>query len=510
VTLLALDAGTTSTRAMLFAADGRPLARAQRAIAQHFPRDGWVEHDPEEIWEATLACAREALARSGLAPRAIAGIGIAVQRETVVLWERASGRAVHRAIVWQDRRTAEACRVLAADPAALALIARTGLLPDPYFSATKLAWLLDHVPGARAAAGRGELLAGTIDSWLLWRLTGGRSHATDATNASRTLLFDLQRQRWDDELCALLRVPSGLLPEVRDSADDFGATAPALFGAPIAVRALVGDQQAAAFGQDCVAPGQAKATYGTGCFVLAHTGEAPLASRHRLLTTVALRLGGRPTFALEGSIFNAGTVMQWLRDRLGLLGDVADSAALAASVASSGGVYCVPAFTGLGAPWWDPDARGALLGLTRDSGRAEIVRAALESVAYQSRDLAGAFADDGVRLATLRVDGGMCANDWLMQALADQLAVPVERPVVLETTAWGAARLAGIRAGLLPGPAMPGPRLVERVFAPADPPGRDDAYAGWRRAIARVSDREVGRSRTRDVDQRSGGPSTAS
>jgi len=485
--ILALDAGTTSTRAMVFADDGAPMAQVQRPFAQHFPQDGWVEHDADEIWIATLACAQEALAAARLAASDIAGIGIAVQRETVVLWERATGRAVHRAIVWQDRRTADVCRTLAADPAAVALVARTGLLLDAYFSATKLAWLLDTVPGARAAAARGELLAGTVDSWLLWKLSGGRTHATDATNASRTLLFDLHRQAWCDDLCALFRVPRAILPEVRDSAADYGVTAAGLFAAPIPIRALVGDQQAAAIGQDCVAAGQAKATYGTGCFVLVHTGDAPRVSRHRLLATVAVRLAGRATYALEGSIFNAGTVVQWLRDRLGLIPSAAASATIAASVPSSGGVYCVPAFTGLGAPWWDPDARGALVGLTRDSGRAEIVRAALESVAFQTRDLATAFADDGVPLAALRVDGGMAANAWLMQVLADQLRIPVERPAVLETTAWGAARLAGLQAGIYPRLGESGLRRVERTFvAIGEAAEADRLHAGWLRAVGRV------------------------
>jgi glycerol kinase len=485
--VLALDAGTTSTRAMVFADDGAVLAQVQRPFAQHFPRDGWVEHDADEIFSATVACAREAIAGARLTAADIAGIGVAVQRETVVVWERATGRPVHRAIVWQDRRTAEECRSLATDPAAVALVARTGLLLDPYFSATKLAWILDHVEGARAAAERGELLAGTIDSWLLWRLTGGAVHATDATNASRTLLFDIRRQAWSAELCELFRVPGALLPAVRDSADDYGTTTSAFFGAPIAIRAMIGDQQSAAVGQDCVAEGQAKATYGTGCFVLVHTGDAPRVSRHRLLTTVALRLAGQPTYALEGSIFNAGSVVQWLRDQLHLVATAAETAAVAGSVASSGGVYCVPAFTGLGAPWWDPDARGALLGLTRDSGRAEIVRAALEGVAFQTRDLATAFAEDGVPLAALRVDGGMAANDWLMQTLADQLRLAVERPAVLETTAWGAARLAGLHAGVYPPLGTPGFRRVERTFSPeADAGESDRLHAGWLRAVARV------------------------
>jgi glycerol kinase len=485
--ILALDAGTTSTRAMVFADDGAVLATVQRPFPQYFPRDGWVEHDAEEIWATTRRCGREALAAAGLAATDVAGIGIAVQRETVVIWNRTTGLPVHRAIVWQDRRTAEACRALAATPAAVALVARTGLLLDPYFSATKLAWILDNVAGVREAAERGELLAGTIDSWLLWRLTDGAVHATDATNASRTLLFDIHLQQWSDELCALFRVPRGVLPEVRDSAAEYGLAGAAHFGAPIAVRALVGDQQAAAVGQECVAPGEAKATYGTGCFVLVQTGDRVRVSRHRLLATVALRLAGRTTYALEGSIFNAGTVVQWLRDQLGIITTAAETAAVAASVPTSGGVYFVPSFTGLGAPWWDPEARGALSGLTRDSGRAEIVRAALESVALQTRDLARAFAEDGVPLTTLRVDGGMSANDWLMQTLADQLRLPVERPAVLETTAWGAARLAGMQAGLYPPLGAAWARRVERTFTPlADEARSDRLHAGWLRAVTRV------------------------
>lgn len=472
---------------MIFADDGAFIARAQRAFGQHFPRDGWVEHDADEIWTATLECARESLAVAGMQAKDVAGIGIAVQRETVVVWHRVSGNPIHRAIVWQDRRTAAACQELARNPLNETLVARTGLLLDPYFSATKIAWILDNVAGARESAERGELLAGTIDTWLLWKLTGGTVHATDATNASRTLLFDIHRQEWSDELCDLFRVPRAMLAGVRNSADDFGHTATHWFDGAIAVGALVGDQQAAAVGQDCVATGDAKATYGTGCFVLVHTGSSPRVSRHRLLTTVALRLDGKPTYALEGSIFNAGSVMQWLRDQVGLIATAAESSSIAASVASSGGVYVVPAFTGLGAPWWDPDARAALVGLTRNSGRAEIVRAALEAVAFQTRDLAHAFADDGAMLTTLRVDGGMAANDWLMQMLADQLRVPVERPRVLETTAWGAARLAGMRAGVYPDPGIPGFRRVERTFTPrADEREGDLLHAGWLRAVARV------------------------
>ncbi len=485
--VLALDAGTTSTRAMVFADDGAVLSRVQRTFTQHFPQDGWVEHDAEEIWLETLASAREALAEAKLEAVDIAAIGIAVQRETVVVWDRATGLPIYRAIVWQDRRTAAECRVLAANPAAPALVARTGLLLDPYFSATKIAWLLDHVPGARTRADRGELVTGTIDSWLLWKLTGGRVHASDATNASRTLLFDIYRQEWSDDLCALFDVPRSMLPEVRDSAADYGMTDRKLFGASIAVRALVGDQQAAAVGQDCVKPGEAKATYGTGCFILVHTGDAPIVSKHRLLATVALRLDGHTTYACEGSIFNAGSIVQWMRDRVGLVASAAETSDVAASVETSGGVYFVPAFTGLGAPWWDPDARAALVGMTRDSGRAEIVRAALESVALQTCDLAAAFADDGVALTTLRVDGGMAANDWLMQVIADQLRLNVERPAVLETTAWGAARLAGLHAGIYPPLGTPGMRRVERTFAPrGDGAAARELHEGWLRAVARA------------------------
>ncbi|MEO7456442.1 MAG: glycerol kinase GlpK [Gemmatimonadaceae bacterium] len=475
--ILALDAGTTSTRAILFGDDGTIIRQAQRAFEQFFPHDGWVEHDADEIFDATLACARDAL--DGQHADAI---GIAVQRETVVVWDPHTGRPVHRAIVWQDRRTAERCQQLAKDPAALALVARTGLLLDPYFSATKLAWILENVVGVRARAERGELLAGTIDTWLLWKLTGGKVHATDATNASRTLLFDIRRQQWDDDLCALFGVPRQLLPEVRDSAADYGTTD--LLGERTPIRALIGDQQAAAVGQECIAAGDAKATYGTGCFVLVNTGDTPLVSKHRLLTTVALRLDGATTYALEGSIFNAGSVVQWLRDQLGLIATAAESEAVAMSVESSGGAYLVPAFTGLGAPWWLPDARGVLTGITRDTGRAQVVRAALESVALQTRDLAGAFADDGVPLARLRVDGGMAANDWLMQAIADQLRVTVERPAILETTAWGAARLAGMHAGIYPKLGTPGFRSVEKVFSPGGDVERVNAlHEGWIRAL---------------------------
>jgi glycerol kinase len=480
--LLALDAGTTSTRAIAFGADGRPRAAAQRELPQSFPRDGWVEHDPLRIAADAEAVLREA-ARAAGGP--VAAIGITNQRETVVLWERASGRPLHPAIVWQDRRTADACARLRAEGHEPELRRRTGLLLDPYFSATKIAWLLDHVPGARARAERGELAAGTVDCWLAWTLGGGARHVTDASNASRTLLFDVREQRWSPELCRLFGVPPELLPEVLDTAADFGAARPQLLGAAAPLRALVGDQQAAAFGQACLAPGEAKATYGTGCFTLQNTGERLLESRHRLLGTVAWRLAGRAHFALEGSIFHAGTVVQWLRDGLGLVRDAAETEARARRADPRKRLYFVPAFTGLGAPWWQPSARGAIFGLTRDCGADDLVRAGLEASCFQTRDLLEAAARDGAAaLAELRVDGGMARNDWLMQALADLCGLPVARPAVTETTALGAALLAAIGAGLLDPEAARRLWRVERRFEPAM--GDAERHAGWRAAIART------------------------
>ena len=487
--ILAIDQGTTSSRAMLFDAAGRPAGMAQREFTQHFPRDGWVEHDAEEIWRSTLDVVRGALADAGTDAGAVAAIGIANQRETTVLWERAGGAPVHNAIVWQDRRTAAACARLVADGHGDMIQARTGLVVDAYFSASKLQWLLDNVDGARTRAERGELAFGTIDSFLLWRLTGGRSHATDATNASRTMLFDIHRQDWDDELLALFEVPREVLPEVRDSSADFGVTEADLFGAAIPVTGIAGDQQAAAFGQACFEPGMIKSTYGTGCFVLMNTGANAVASANRLLTTVAYRLGGTPAYALEGSIFVAGAAVKWLRDRLGLIADAAESEALMAEAAADSGVYLVPAFVGLGAPYWDPDARGALLGMTLDTGRAEIVRAALEAVAYQTRDLMEAMAADGAAPpAAIRVDGGMVVNGRAMQFLADMLDVAVERPAVSETTALGAAFLAGLHTGFYPSlDAIAGQWQCETVFTPAmDAAERERRYAGWRAAVARV------------------------
>jgi glycerol kinase len=486
--ILAIDQGTTSTRAMLFDADGKPRNQAQRELRQHYPQPGWVEHDPEEIWQATLETCNAVLAESRLGSRDIAAIGITNQRETTLLWERRSGRPIARAIVWQDRRTAKRCAELVAARHDALVQARTGLVIDPYFSATKIEWLLDHVPGARDAAERGDLAFGTVDCFLLWRFSGGAVHATDATNAARTLLFDIHRQDWDDELLALFRVPRALLPEVRDNAGAFGGTASELFGAPIAVAGMAGDQQAATIGQACFAPGMIKSTYGTGCFAVLNTGTNAVQSRHRLLTTLAYRLDGRPTYAIEGSIFVAGAAVQWLRDGLGLIKTAGESDALARAADPARRVYVVPAFTGLGAPYWDADARGAIFGLTRDVGRAELVRATLEAACYQTRDLVEAMRADGAAPASLRVDGGMVVNDWFMQCLADTLGMPVERPRFTETTVLGAAALAGLASGLYPSlEALAGRWQRDALFEPhRDAASREAGYAGWRDAVARV------------------------
>ena len=447
--VLALDQGTTSSRAILFDAKGRAVALAQRELAQHFPQPGWVEHDPDEIWRTQLACGREALAEAGIAPGDVAAIGITNQRETTLLWDRTSGRPLAPAIVWQDRRTAGRCTELKAAGHEARFRARTGLLLDPYFSGTKLAWLFDAIPGARQRAERGELAFGTVDSWLVWRLTGGRRHVTDPSNASRSLLFDIRRGAWDDELLGLLDIPRALLPEVVPGSGPVATCDRDLFGAEIAIAGIAGDQQAATFGQACFASGMAKNTYGTGCFMLMNTGASATASTRGLLTTVAWDNGGGIVFALEGSVFMAGAITQWLRDGLAIIGNAGEVEALAASVPDSGGVVMVPAFSGLGAPWWDPGARGTLLGMTRGTGRAHIARAALDAIALQSADLAGAMiGDSGISLAELRVDGGAARNDLLMQLQADLLGAPVVRPEVTETTALGAAFLAGIGVGL--------------------------------------------------------------
>jgi len=487
--ILAIDQGTTSTRAILFDAGGEPQATAQQELPQIYPADGWVEHDAEEIWRATVAVVKAVLAKAHAPAADIVAVGITNQRETTVVWDRASGKPIHNAIVWQDRRTTAFCRELAAAGHGEAVQKKTGLLIDPYFSGTKVAWLLDNVAGARDAAEEGRLAFGTIDCFLLWRLTGGKVHATDATNASRTMLFNIHTQSWDEELLEILKIPASLLPAVKDSAADFGATDKKLFGAALPVAGMAGDQQAALVGQAGFGPGMIKSTYGTGCFVVLNTGEQAVTSRNRLLTTLAYRLGGKPTYAIEGSIFVAGAAVQWLRDGLKLIAAAGDSQALAASIEGNHGVYLVPAFTGLGAPYWDPAARGALFGLTRDTGIAEIVRSALEAVCYQTRDLMAAMgADGGTKLKALRVDGGMVRNDWVMQFLADILDLPVERPVVTETTALGAAYLAGLQAGLFKSTADIAKRWQrDRLFEPrmkADQ--REALYAGWQAAVARV------------------------
>ena len=484
--LLAIDQGTTSSRAIVFDARGAIRTIARRELTQHYPAGGWVEHDPEEIWAATLAVTREALAAAG---GEVVAIGITNQRETTVVWDRADGAPVHRAIVWQDRRTAAYCRRLRDAGHEAAVGAATGLLLDPYFSATKLAWILDHVDGARERAAAGGLAFGTIDTFLIWRLTGGAVHATDATNASRTMLFDIHAQCWNDTLLQLFDVPRSVLPEVLDSAADFGTTSVDVLGHAIPISGVAGDQQAAAVGQACFAPGMVKSTYGTGCFALMNTGAEAVRSRHRLLTTVAWRLQGRPTFALEGSIFVAGAAVQWLRDGLRVIGNAPETETLAAGVPDSGGVYLVPAFTGLGAPHWDPDARGAIYGLTRDTGPAHLARAALESVCLQTRDLMAAMeADGGVGIDRIRVDGGMVENTWLLQALADIVGAAVERPRVIETTALGAAWLAGLQAGVFRSIDDLGERWGRDAEFTPRMPDRERArlMRGWESAVART------------------------
>ncbi len=487
--VLALDQGTTSTRAIVFRAPGlTPVAVARRDLPQHFPRSGWVEHDPEQLFSHSVSVLREVMDQVGT-PADVAAIGITNQRETTLLWDRKTGRPLHPAIVWQDRRTATACAALRQAGHEATVTARTGLLIDPYFCATKIAWLLDHVEGARKAAESGEIAFGTVDSWLLWRLTNG-VHATDATNASRTMLCDITTGAWDRELLDLFRVPASIMPEIRDSAGLFGHTAPELFGAPIPIMGIAGDQQAAMVGQACFTPGMVKSTYGTGCFLLLHTGDTPVPSRSRMLTTIACQLDGRRTYALEGAIFVAGAAVQWLRDGLGVIAEAAEAGPLAARADDAQPVYLVPAFTGLGAPHWDAEARGALFGLTRATGPAELARAALESVAYQTRDLVEAMRQDwaGDVKTVLRVDGGMVASDWAMQFLADMLGVLVDRPEVLETTALGAAFLAGHAAGVCPAPAKFAESwALQRRFSPSmAEPARATRYAGWKDAVRRT------------------------
>ncbi|GEM86406.1 glycerol kinase [Meiothermus granaticius NBRC 107808] len=486
--LLALDQGTTSSRAIVFTPAGQPLAQAQQEFTQYFPQPGWVEHDPLEIWQSQLQTAREALARAGLEAAQVAALGIINQRETVVLWERSSGKPVHPAIVWQDRRTAALCEQLKAEGLEPTFRQKTGLVLDPYFSGTKLAWLLNQVSGLRGRAERGELCFGTVDSWLIYNLTGGQLHATDVSNASRTLLFNLRDRAWDDELLSILDIPRAVLPEVKPSATVYGTTAPELLGAALPIAGVAGDQQAALFGQACFAPGMTKNTYGTGCFMLMNTGPQPVESKQGLLTTLAWQLGNHPPeYALEGSVFIAGAVVQWLRDGLGLIQQSAEVETLAAQVQDTGGVYLVPAFVGLGAPYWDPYARGTLVGLTRGTTSAHIARAALEAIAYQSRDLLGAMeADSGLRLSELRVDGGASLNGLLMQFQADLLGRPVVRPQVAETTALGAAYLAGVGVGITDPPGIAerwaaGGRFEPRMLEPE----REQLYRGWKRAVER-------------------------
>ncbi|MDO9337494.1 MAG: glycerol kinase GlpK [Caulobacter sp.] len=490
--ILALDQGTTSTRAIVFDTGGKPLAEASRPLRQSYPADGWVEHDADEIWTAVQAVLREALSKSGRAAGEVAAIGITNQRETVVVWDRKTGRPIHPAIVWQDRRTADACEALVQAGVEPRVTEVTGLLLDPYFSGTKIAWLLDKVPGARKRAEAGELLAGTMDTWCIWKLTGGAVHATDATNASRTLLFDIAAQAWSEEMLEMFEVPAALLPTVLDCADNYGETTAELLGATVPIRGVAGDQQAALMGQGCIRAGEMKATYGTGCFMLLNTGETRPVSRSRLLTTVAARVGGRVTYALEGSIFVAGAAIQWLGEGLGMTGGPRAAEALARTARPGSGVVVVPAFTGLGAPWWDADARGAIFGLTRDAGLAEIAAATFDACALQTRDLIEAMQADAAEAfgeaAELRIDGGMSRSAWFCQRLADLTNLPVFRVNYEETTALGAALFAGVGAGVFAdveeaAKARPGGELLKSSI---DDHARESAYARWLDAVAQV------------------------
>jgi glycerol kinase len=486
--IMAIDQGTTSSRAIVFDEIGKIKAVAQQEFTQFFPADGWVEHDPEEIWSSTLATAHDAIANANIKASEVAAIGITNQRETTIVWDRETGQPIHRAIVWQDRRTANYCEKLKAEGFEEAVKTKTGLLLDPYFSGTKLKWILDEVPGARQKAEAGELAFGTVDSFLLWRLTGGKVHRTDATNASRTLLFNIHTQEWDTELLAKLEIPASLLPEVMDSSADFGVIEPELFGASIPVAGMAGDQHCALFGQGCFDAGMLKSTYGTGCFAVLNTGDEAVASEHKLLTTVGYRLNGKVTYALEGSIFVAGAAVQWLRDGLKLVSHASETEAVAEATGDAGGVYLVPAFTGLGAPYWDADARGAIIGLTRDSGINEIITATLQSVCYQTRDLLTAMSNDGIETTVLRVDGGMVANNWVAQCLSDTLQIPVDRPEITETTALGACYLAGLQVGIFSSlDDLRDKWRLERKFEPAiGPDTAEKRYEGWLAAVARV------------------------
>lgn len=485
--ILAIDQGTTSTRAILFGPDMAPVASSQEEFEQHFPQSGWVEHEASDLWSTTASTCRGAIEKAGINASEIAAIGITNQRETTLLWDRTTGKALHRAIVWQDRRTSQLCQELKAAGHEPTVTERTGLLLDPYFSATKLKWLLDNVEGARARAEAGELAFGTVDSWVIWNLTGGKSHVTDATNAARTMLYDIRKGRWSKTMCEMLDIPMSLLPEVKDCAADFGVTRADLFGREIPILGVAGDQQAATVGQACFEPGMLKSTYGTGCFALLNTGDEPVASKNRLLTTIAYQLDGKPTYALEGSIFIAGAVVQWLRDGLKIIRDAKETQPLADAADAGQDVVLVPAFTGLGAPYWNAECRGAIYGLTRGSGPAELAKAALESVGFQTRDLLEAMHADwpNAEQAALRVDGGMSASDWAMQFLSDILGAPVDRPEVLETTALGAAWLAGQRAGIYPAMAeFAATWALERKFEPEmDAQTRATRYARWGKAV---------------------------
>lgn len=487
--LLAIDQGTTSTRAVLFDQQGKSLHQHQLNLQQFFTNDGWVEHDAEAIWQTVLETSRQVLIDSNLTAKNIAAIGITNQRETTILWDKKTGRPIYRAIVWQDRRTADVCQKLIAAGKEILIQDKTGLLLDPYFSATKISWILDHVAGAREKAECGELAFGTVECFLLWRLTGGKTHATDATNAARTLLFNIHTQEWDTELLELFHIPKTILPIVLDNCADFGVTDAEHYGHPIKIAAMAGDQQAALIGQACFQPGMIKSTYGTGGFLLLNTGDKAIKSQHRLLTTIAYRLKGKTTYAIEGSMFAAGTIMQWLGDNLHLLKTAAESESLAASVKDNGGVYLIPAFTGLGAPYWDPLARGAILGLTRDSQSAHIVRAGLEAIAYQTLDLVNAMIADGAHpLITLRVDGGMVANHWLVQFLANMLNVKIERPKIIETTALGVAYLAGLQVGIFKSlDEIATLWQSDKSFTPKlETSTRELLYQGWGKALSRV------------------------
>lgn len=486
--ILAIDQGTTSTRAIVFDGAMAVVSSAQEEFPQHFPQSGWVEHDTDDLWQTTVNTCRDAIAGANITPSQIAGIGITNQRETVIVWDKKTGQPIHNAIVWQDRRTSDMCNTLREAGHEAMIIDRTGLLLDPYFSGTKLKWILDHVEGARERAADGDLLFGTVDSFLIWKLTGGKTHATDATNAARTMLYDIRKGRWSSTICDVFDIPMQMLPEVKDCAADFGDTQPDLLGGAIPIHGVAGDQQAATVGQACFEPGMLKSTYGTGCFALLNTGDAPVMSKNRLLTTIAYQLDGKPTYALEGSIFVAGAVVQWLRDGLQIISDAAETQGLAEQADPHQNVVLVPAFVGLGAPYWNPDCRGAAFGLTRSSGPAEMAKAALESVGYQTRDLLEAMASDwqasGVQ-PTLRVDGGMAASDWAMQFLSDIIGAPVDRPMVHETTALGVAWLAGMHAGVYPDQAeFAATWARETQFEPQmDDALRASKYAVWKKAV---------------------------